>query len=535
LGEPFTVKQRFNDEDGHRSELLETARECAALTKPWLLPPQGQTDNDRLPEAYQSTGSRGLTNLEGRMLLALFPPGIPWFRHKLTGSIQYDPDVADEVKQQIASLLLLRDLTIAARLETTSLTGRYQRRSGFRSRKRMALSQILATGDTLEQLTDDYKLKIYGRQQYVTRRDSALDVIYHVIKETIDAQVLTDKQKTKADLPAEIYDDPNPAERMIDIYTLVEWQHNSNNWVIRQEINDNTVTETQEEITPFFSTPFELAPESNYGRGFIELNLPDLRSHNELRLKKLEFAGLAAKMLTVLDEGSNIRERDLEKPSGSIIRGRVRGGQVDDATFFKVDKLNDFSVVHQTDEAIRKDLGVAMLMESEVTPRGDRVTAFQVQRVAMELEGALGGVYSSIADEQQVPLLARLVHQMELDNQLQSIPPDMAKSIDLEATTGIAALSREMDSARIQRLIQGIATMGPEAFGKINVGVLVDSLARLAAFHEPGLIKTDEQIMEEKRQMVQQQLALTAGEKAIDTTGNIAENAAANTQQPQEQ
>jgi hypothetical protein len=41
--------------------------------------------------------------------------------------------------------------------------------------------------------------------------------------------------------------------------------------------------------------------------------------------------------------------------------------------------------------------------------------------------------------------------------------------------------------------------------------------------------------MEEKRQMVQQQLALTAGEKAIDTTGNIAENAAANTQQPQEQ
>lgn len=516
-----TLQSRYAGEDGKRQGVLDAARECAALTKPSLLPPKGQTEGDRLPENYQSTGSRGLTNMEGRMLLALFPPGIPWFQFKLASEIRFDPQVPDESKQQIASHLLLRELQIVAKLEATNMSdGPYRRRSGFRSRKRMAISQVLATGDVLEQLTDDYRLRIYGREQYVTRRDSSGDVLFHIVREKIDVAKLSDEQRAASGLPPKTFTLEDPAQRIKDLYTLVEWNYDSRAWLIRQEVNARIIQESEEKISPYFCTPFELSPDEHYGRGFIELNLGDLRSHNELRAKKLDFAALASRMMPILDEGSVLRERDLAKPSGSVLRGRVRGGVAEDVAFLSVNKINDFEVVHLTDEAIRKDLGVAMLLESEVQPRGERVTAFQVQRVAMELEGALGGVYSSIADEQQVPLLRRLVHQMERDNLLTPLPE---KAIEVETTTGIAALSREMDAGRLSTLIQGVAALGPEAMAKINVGVLVDLIARYAAFHEPGLIKSNEQLAQEQRQAMQQQLAMAAAGKAIDTAGNVVE------------
>lgn len=524
MAKKLTLSARYLQEASRRDEVLVTARECAALTKPWILPPKDHKATDRLPENYQSTGSRGLTNIEGRMLLALFPPGVPWFQSKMSPSIQYARDVPDEIKQQMAASLLLRDLSIIARLEQVKLThGRYSHRAGFRSRKRMALSQILGTGDALQQLTDDYRLKIYGREQYVTRRDSSMDVAFHIIKESIDVARLTDEQYQATGFPGQVREQEDPAKREKDLYTLVEWNYASRSWVIRQEINGHTIVESEETVSPYFSTPFELGQgdHRHYGRGFIEQNLGDLRSHNEIRERKLDFAEMCSRLLTAIGEGSNVREQDLKKASGEVIRGmRVTGGQIQDVAFLKVDKANDFTVVHATDEAIRADLGKAMLMESEVTPRGDRVTAFQVQRVAMELEGALGGVYSSISDNEQVPLLQRTVYQMERDNLLPELPDD---TIEVEVTTGIAALSRELDSARLTTLIGGIAQLGDAALAKIDIGVLVDALARYAAFYEPGLIKSNDQLAQEQRQAAMQQLAMAAGEKGIDTIGNIAE------------
>ena len=531
MAKKLTLNARYQQEAARRDEVLVTARECAALTKPWILPPENHQATDRLPENYQSTGSRGLTNLEGRMLLALFPPGVPWFQSKLAPSIQYARDVPDKLKQDMAAALLLRDLTIVARLEQSKLErGRYQHRAGFRSRKRMAIGQVLGTGDALEHLTDDYRLKLYGREQYVTRRDSSMDVAFHIIHEKIDVQRLTDDQYAATGFPGEVRSQEDPAKREKDLYTLVEWNYASRTWVIRQEMNGETIIESEEPVSPYFSTPFELGQGDarHYGRGFIEQNLGDLRSHNELRERKLDFAEMCSRLLAGIDKSSDVREQDLEKPTGSVVRNfRIVNGQIQDVAFLKVDKVNDFQVVHLTDEAIRGDLGKAMLMESEVTPRGDRVTAYQTQRVAMELEGALGGVYSSISDNQQVPLLHRLDYQMERDNLLPKLPDD---SVEVEVTTGIAALSRELDSARLTTLIGGIAQLGDAALAKINIGVLVDTLARYASFYEPGLVKSDEQVAREQRAAALQQLAMAAGEKGIDTIGNIAEAQA--TQQP---
>jgi hypothetical protein len=392
----------------------------------------------------------------------------------------------------------------------------------------MAIAQLLITGDVLERLGDDYRIQVYRRDSYVTLRDASGDVLYHICKEKIDPLVLTDQQLEMADLNRETCRSKPVKDRMEDLFTICEWQPETKIWVIRQEVKDKIVLEKDEPVSPYMSTPYELSPGENYGRGIVEQNLGDVRSMNELTERILDFAALASKQLMVTDYNSQVRPQDLTKPTGSVIQGRVQGGQVTDIATLKADKVNDFSVVQSVRESIRRDLSATMLMEGENQPSGDRVTAFQIQRIAMELEGALGGVYAPIADSQQVPLIERAMYQMERDGLLQPLPKD---AVEVEALTGIAALSRENDQGKLLNLMGVLGQLGGETMSRIDMGVFMDILLRQSGIYEPGLVKTDEQLQQEQEAMMQQQQQMAAQQKTVDVAGNVIQDAAMKSQQ----
>lgn len=522
------IKDRWLHDDSLRSEILERARLCASLTKAWVLPPASQNANEKLPENFQSFSARMIENLQGRMLLALYPPGTPWFQLKLAGAIQHDPEVPAEAKQQIADRLFLHELLIVSVLESAHLRPPKGRRlSGFRTNKRDTLGQILITGDSLEQLTDDYRLKNFRRDQYTTKRDSSKDVLYHIVKENIDPLAMDEEMVARSGLNTADLVGKMVADRLTDMYTLVEWQPLSKNWIIRQEINERQVNVSEEKISPFLSTPFELVCGEDYGRGFVEMNLGDIRTFDETREKLIDFAAVASKLLLFIDETSRLREEDLEKPTGSVLRGRVRDGKLLDVAPMVIDKLNDFQVVFQTSNAIREDLAKAGLVESEQQPTGERVTATQITRIAMELEGALGGVYAPIAEEQQLPLLQRTIFQLERDSILPALPED---AVEIEALTGLAALSREVDKARLVGFAQVVSQLGPEALARLDMGILAGVIARLDGISEPGVVKSAETVQAEQQQALALQAQQEAISKGVEVAGNVAEQQA---QQPQ--
>jgi len=517
------IAKLYKEDDTARQEILETVRLCASLTKPWICPPAGTHQAAKLPTSYQSIGSRGIMNLEGRMLMALFPPSQPWFRLQLSPDIKYNPEIPPETIQQWEQQLFLRELIIQATLDSAPLKPKHLRKAtGFRSQKRTAISQVLITGDVLEQLTDDYRIKVYRRDQYVTRRDSCGTVLYHIIKENIDPlglppEILSAAGLSAADLAAKPVN-----ERLIDIYTLVERQPQADTWVIRQELNDVVVNESEEKVSPFFSTPFELAPGDDYGRGFIEINLGDLRSLNALEERLLEFAATAAKHHPIIDYASNVRDKDFMKESGEIIHCRVQGGRAQDIGFLSVDRLNDFNVVYQSILHKTKNLATAMLIESEIQPRGERVTATAIQRVAMELEGALGGVYAPIADEQQIPLLQRVIYQLERDK---VFPPLPDESVHIEALTGLAALGRQVDMNRLMTFAQVVSQLGPQAMARIDPAVLMAKMAQYLNLYEAGLVKSDEQMAAEAQQAMAAAAAAPVAQEAAKAVGKIAQQA----------
>lgn len=524
MSERTTIRAQYMQEVGHREEHLLRARECAKLTKPWVLPPKAHAKDSRLPENYQSLGARGITNLEGKMILALYPPDMPWFQLVPAAEIRYDPNVPPEDIQEIERRLHLYELIVQAKLEAAVYGTHGRRPIGFRTNKRQSLSLILITGESMERINRDYTITVLTRDQYTVTRDSAGNILSIKIEEKIDPLTLTAEQLEKSELDVGELRRKSAAERQRPIYTQAEWDVEKKKWIIKQELNDRIVNDSEEPVSPFVSTPLELAPNANYGVGFVEANRGDLFSYNSLSEKTLDFAALASKMVPILDPSSMIKPEHLERKSGVPVVDHVANGVWQRGCFMSVDKLSDFSIVNAVMQRTEGRLGKGMLLESESVRKSERTTAFEIQATTIrELDGALGGLYAPTADSNQIPTIQRVMYMLQEDGVL---PPLPKGAVEIKALTGIAALARQAAAGRIKELVADVAALGPQALAKINLDILVDVLYRYQSIYEPGLIKTKAELAQELRDAIAAQTAAAAGEKAVDVAGNIVEQQA---------
>ena len=518
-----TIAAAFANDDAQRQESLETARHCASLSKPHMLPPDGWSDGESLPQTFSALASRGITNLEGRLLLALFPVGQSFFRLKPASKFKYDPEVDPAMLQDFEDRLRINEMIMQARLEQDNQGTSNARRAGFRSRMRTAISQLLITGDVLIQMTDKYQIRVHRRDNYVQRRDTGGDILYMITREQIDPLSLSPEQLEMCFPDPEGILNKPVGERMCELYTRIDWNPMSKTWQICQKCMGTKIVTTEEKVTPYFSVPYSLPPGGQYGRGIIEDNLGDVRAMNELTERLLDFAAISSKHLFALDYSSQVRPQDLTLPTGSVIQARVQGGQISDVGILRTDRAGDFGVVQNVRESLRKDISAAMLMEAEQLPTYERASRLHVERVAMELEGALGGVYAPIAVALQIPLVERLRYNLEREGALPSLPDD---SVEVEAVTGISALSREGDQQRMMQLLQQISQMGPDMLGRIDRGLLLEIMVRHSGVYEPGLVKSEEKVAEEQAAAQQQQQQAMMAEQMTAAGGQLMQNAA---------
>ena len=508
---PSTIKAIWDKDDGERGTQLDRVRLCCALSLPWLEPPVGQTESQKLPQNYQSLGSRGIVGIAGQTLTSLFPPQLPWVhlvpKPEIYSAANADPDIIGAMEQK----LLAYSIQLQASFDAAGISDSDSNPVGFRTAKRQALTQVFCTGDVLEQMDDDLRLTVYRRSSYVTKRSPDTKVIYHVIKVKKDPLALADEELAKSGLDKEKLAAEPVYDRLHDLYTIVEWNPQTKKWVTRQEMNDKEINQSEEKISRFFSTYFELPPGEHMGRGLVELNLGDLRSYNALREKILDFAAMCSKMTPVYDYGWQGKPKDLAKPSGEPITGRVSGGMVQDVAFLKVDKVGDFNVVQKAAEGIRSDLGAAMLIGSETVRHSERTTAFEVQAVTVkEIDNVLGGFYAPVADGMQLPMCRKAIDILQSQNKM---PNFKSMQVDVRILTGIAALARAAKVSGLLTLADVAAKLGPEVTAKLDKGVLLDVIARYANIYEPGLIKSDEKMDQERQQAIQAQAQVAANEQ----------------------
>ena len=155
--------------------------------------------------------------------------------------------------------------------------------------------------------------------------------------------------------------------------------------------------------------------------------------------------------------------------------------------------------------------------------------------MAQELESALGGVYSILSQEFQLPLVKLLLNRLEASGKMPKMPKD---SIKPKIVTGIEALGRGQDLNKLAQMLSYLQPLGPEVLQQyMNIGDYIDRLAASLGIDTGGLIKTEEQMAQGQQQqqdmMQRQTMAKMAERAAPQLAKSMAEQPQA--EQPQQQ
>jgi hypothetical protein len=477
-----------------RRTFLDRARECAELTIPSLMPKDGHSSASRLPTPWQGIGARGVNNLASKLLLALLPPNAPFFRLAIDDFTLEKLTQQEGMRAKVEEGLNRIERSVMNEIETNAI-----RVGGFE-----ALKQLLVTGNVLVYLPKEGGVRVFRMDRFVVKRDPMGNVLEIITKESVSPEALPQEIKD-----AIAGDDKEDASKPLDMYTHIYRQDDQ--WIVYQEIKGAKLPGTEGKYpldkSPWIPIRFTKIDGEDYGRGYVEEYLGDLKSLEGLSQAIVEGSAAAAKVIFMVNpNGVTDMAQLAEADNGSFVEGVET-----DVNALQVQKFNDFRVALDTVNTINERLSFAFLLNSAVQRSGERVTAEEIRYMANELESALGGIYSILSQEFQLPLVKRIMFQMERSKRLPVLPEGTVQPV---IVTGMEALGRGNDLSKLNMFFQAaaqIAQLPPE----INKSDALTRTGSALGIDMKGLVKSEEQLQAEMQAAQQQQMMAMAMEKGI--------------------
>jgi hypothetical protein len=203
-------------------------------------------------------------------------------------------------------------------------------------------------------------------------------------------------------------------------------------------------------------------------------------------------------------------------------------GRAEDVQVVQVGKTADFSTAAQMAQTIERRLLEAFLVMN--VRNAERVTAEEVRLTQLELEQQLGGIFSLLTTSFLIPYLDRTLLVLQRSNELPKLPKDMIRPA---IVAGVNALGRGQDREALTMFMQTVAgTVGPEMLMKfINPLEAIKRLAAAQGIDVLNLVKTPEEVVNDKETMMQEKQNQTLLEQA----GQFANSPAADPSKQQQQ
>lgn len=501
--ENVTAKSRYESLSSLRSGPLQRARAAAKLTIPSIMPPEGSSDDTHLPSPHQSIGARGVNNLAAKFLLTLLPPNEPFFKMVI------DDFTLEELAEREG-----------ARAEVDSALAQYERAildaiEGGTARPVLAegLRQLVISGNVLLYYRKG-EFRMYRMDKYVVRRDPSGNVMEVVLAEAVSPKALPDDIREEVESQSD--------EKTVDLYTHIE--RKPDEWKVYQEANGKKIPESEGtyklDACPWVPLRFTRVDGEDYGRGYVEEYMGDLKSAEALQAAIVEGSAAAAKVLLFVNpNGVTTVKSVAEAPNGA-----VRAGRAEDVSVLRLEKAGDFRIALETLRDITQRMAQAFLMSSSVQRSGERVTAEEIRYMASELEDVLGGAYSVLGEEFQKPLVQIVMADLQKRNKIPSLPKG---AVEPTVTTGMEALGRGHDLMKLDAFIGGaLKVLGPELISTwMSVGDYLTRRATALGMDKEGLIKTTEQVEQEKQAAMQQQQQAAMQQQMMQSGGKMAETA----------
>lgn len=491
-----------------RTIFLDTARECARLSLPYLLTPTGVINGQKLPTPWQSIGAKGANVMASKLMLSLFPVTATFFKLQINdGKLASDPNLDARIKSEI-------DLSLS-KMERVIM--QHVAESQDRVVLHQAMKHLIVTGNVLVYMGSS-GVKLYPLDRYVVVRDGDGQPTEIVTVESINRQFLPEKfQKPKSSINRV---DDNTATPSIDVTVgedeaaVYTWAKlTDGQWRWRQEVDGEIIEDSYgkspKNTTPWLPLRFNIVDGEDYGRGRIEEYLGDLKSLEGLMQAMVEGSAASAKVVFLVSPSATVKPATLAKAgNGAIIQGRP-----EDVSVVQVAKQADFSTAYQMITQLTQRLSEAFLILT--VRQSERTTAEEIRATQQELNEQLGGIYGNLTTELLRPYLQRKLFVLQRSGVLPKLPKGV---VFPTVIAGIEGIGRGQDRESLMMFLQTVSqSLGPEAMMKfINPDEAIKRLAAAQGIDPLQLIKTAEERDNEMKQAQQQQMQAAMMNQASD-------------------
>lgn len=500
-----SAKSRYEIMKRKRDPYLRRARDCAALTIPALMPPEGHNEFGLLPEPYQGLGARAVVSLASRLMVAMYPPGKPSFKL----------DVPPEARIMSGQMSVGSDIEQGLVLSEKLIQSEIERKQWRRSTN-LCLQYLLVTGNCLEFLQPDNTIRIFRLDQYCVSRD-----LTGAVKEIITEEYLSPEALPEAARALVAADDFS--QNRVPLYTHIRI-NNKGVFDVYQEINNTVVpgSKGEYETLPYNALRYTSVVGEDYGRGKVEEHLPDLRAIDALSKSLIDGAAMASRNVTMIRPnaagGINLRRRFAKADNGDIIVGNP-----EDVVMLQFQNNTGMQLCAAELDRQTREVSQAFLMGAATVRDSERTTAFEVRRMTEELEGTLGGVYSQLNQDMQQARLRRLVLQMKRNKQLPDWPDGLVEPVIL---TGLETLGREQDITRVQTALQFLQGMPPETLTYVKFSELLGKA--FYGLNLPDAVRTEAEVQQIQQEQMRQQAMMAGAQQMASSAGSAAGDMLAN-------
>ncbi|MBT1154429.1 hypothetical protein J1C56_02370 [Aminobacter anthyllidis] len=508
--EEETVAAIYERLSSDRQNFLDRARENAKLTIPSLMPPDGYTSGQRLSTPFQSIGSHGVNTLTSKLLMTILPANSPMFRLSVTDQVVEELSASTAMRSGVEKKLNEIERSVMDEIEGLAI----------RAALVEALKQLIVSGNVLLYLPAKGNLKVFRLDRYVVQRDFEGNLLRVIIKETIAREALPASVQAllapKGDLPS---DTDKVDEKEVDLYTV--FYRDGDRIHTYQSIRGLKLPKSngswKHDRSPVMPLRWSYLHDEDYGRAYVDEYIGDLSGVESLSKSIREGTAAAAKINPMVNPTGLTRAIDIARAENL----EVISGRADDVTMLQFDKQADFATANTTLQDLIGRLTHAFMMNKSVQRQAERVTAEEIRAMVSDIDDVLGGVYSLLAQELQLPLVSRIMDRMVREKKIPNI--ESIKGADgkpvtkPKIVTGIEALGRGHDFNKYMTAINSIILPFKEELkGKLNIEDFVMRGLVSLSIDTDGLFLTEEQQAAEQAKVQQAQTGQATQQMMMD-------------------
>ena len=496
-----------------RSPYLMRARDASKHTIPSLIPVEGKQGGQRLRRGYSNYGARLVNSLSAKLLLAILPARQAFFR------LDIDDKVLDQLggpkaKTEVDKALAGMEDVIQSDIEATAT----------RTPVGEAIKHLIVGGNVLIRMIPEGGVKCYPLHSYVVLRDGEGNVLRIIAEDCLSPLMLPDS--IRAEVMRKMAE-RGGTEKTVRLFTGIF--RNGNHWKVWQEVEGLKVPDSDGtyplDACPWMALRWTPVDGESYGRGMVEDYLSYLVALEALTAALVKGTAVASKVVYLRNPNGLTKAAALTRSE----TGDVIDGKADDVHALQSEKAQDFRTCREMIQDLKEELAYSFALNQAIQRNAERVTAEEIRYMAQELDSLLGGIYSTLSLEFQLPFLRRKMLELQKAGKLPQLPKKAVKPM---IVTGLDALGRGAELDNLKALVKDVVDLGgPEALNTyMNFADLLLRLATARGVRPEGLIKDAAEVQAAEAAKQQQQMVAQLGPNAINQMGQLAKQGMASNQ-----